>query len=397
MPLLRVGQFLEFEPRTLCCRVKCCRAYRCLADGRERDLLAYHTRAQCNDQGTAADVMFLQLAVCFLCGAMSPLIGGVVHCPLYAQGKGSITMSYQPKALRALLAAGLTAVLCAGATVTALPAVAAETTLRVIQHNTDQIPERWNDVLKLAGDHDVLLAEEVCEKSFEAAQKKAKEDNSGWTFSFHRQALTPAATGAPTCPESENGTKSADGTEHKTWKGLVAVHTGKGGAAFEKFFNRSDDPKVQIFGMACVKFHKDAKKVTACATHLALGSEAVRTQQTQKIKKFSNEWINAEDSSAVVVGGDFNSQPGTPPMTNMYKYPDGAGRFVEGHQLATGIPERKGKPTVVRGDVDPKPQKIDYVFFDAKHTPLNSGGTFNVVPVDGGHAVLKATAHIKNR
>jgi hypothetical protein len=283
-------------------------------------------------------------------------------------------MSYQLKALRALLVASLTAVLCAGATVTALPAIAAETKLRVVQHNTDQISERWNNVLKLAGDNDVLLAEEVCEASYE----KAKNDHPGWTFSFHRQTLTPANEKADTCPTSEDGT---------TWKGLVAVHTGKGGEDFEEFFNRptADDPKAKIFGMACVKFRQDGKKVKACATHLALGSEAVRTEQTQKIKKITKGWI--KDGFSVVVGGDFNSQPGTDPMTNMYQY-NGEGRFVEGHQLKEGNPARDGAFTV-------DGRKIDYVFFSAKQTPLKSGGTFHVDRVVDGHAVLTATANIK--
>ncbi|MGX9902031.1 endonuclease/exonuclease/phosphatase family protein [Arthrobacter sp. SA17] len=267
-------------------------------------------------------------------------------------------MSYQPKALRALLAAGLTAVLCAGATATALPAVAAETKLRVVQHNTDQKEQRWNDVLKLADNNDVLLAEEVCEVWYE----KAKMAHPGWTFSLHRQTLTPGAEGAATCPESENGTK-----EGKTWKGLVAVHTGKGDIKDIDFYGAEvNKEKGKIFGMACVDFRKAGKKVMACATHLELGSEAVRTEQTQKIKKITKEWIKKD--FAVVVGGDFNSQPGTDPMSNMYQYGVGSeGKFVEGHQLKTGEPARTGKNTV-------DGRKIDYVFFDAKHTPLKSGG-----------------------
>ncbi|WP_457965618.1 hypothetical protein M1E17_04025 [Arthrobacter sp. D1-29] len=293
-------------------------------------------------------------------------------------------MNYQPKALRALLAAGLTAVLCAGATVTALPAAAAETKLRVIQHNTDQIQERWNNVLKLAGDNDVLLAEEVCEAWYE----KAKKDNPGWTFSFHRQTLTPANEKADTCPESEKGTKSADGTEQKTWKGLVAVHTGKGDTKDIDFYGaKVNEEKGKTFGMACVDFRKAGKKVMACATHLELGSEPVRTEQTKKIKKITKKWIN--DNFAVVVGGDFNSQPGTDPMSNMYQYGvDSQGKFVEGHQLKTGEAARDGAFTVEN-------RKIDYVFFDAKHTPLKSGGTFHVDRVANGHAILTATANIK--
>jgi hypothetical protein len=293
-------------------------------------------------------------------------------------------MSYQPKALRALLAAGLTAVLCAGATVTALPAVAAETDLRVVQHNTDQLPERWNDVFKLAGGNDVLLAEEVCEAWYEKAQK----DHPGWTFSFHRQTLTPANDKADTCPESEKGTEDKDGKKQKTWKGLVAVHTGKGEIKDINFYSDEvNEQKVKIFGMACVDFRKASKKVKACATHLELGSEAARTEQTQKIKKITKEWIKRDFS--VVVGGDFNSQPGTAPMTNMYQYgAGGEGKFVEGNQLREKNPARDGDFTV-------DGRKIDYVFFSAKQTPLKSGGTFKVTPKKDGHAILEATATIK--
>lgn len=297
-------------------------------------------------------------------------------------------MSYQSKALRALLAAGLTAVLCAGATVTALPALAAETELQVVQHNTDQVDQRWTDVLKRAGDNDAVLAEEVCEASYE----KAKKDNPNWTFSFHRQTLTPGATGAATCPESEKGTKSADGTEHKTWKGLVAVHPGKGDTKDIDFYGAAvNEEKVKIFGMACVDFRKAGKKVIACATHLQVDSDTARTEQTQKIKKITKKWIN--DDFSVVVAGDFNTGPTTPAMTNMYKFPDGEGRFVEAHQLKTGKAARAGADTAVGPEGDGR--KIDYVFFDAKHTPLKSGGTFEVTPVAGGHAILEAKATIK--
>ncbi|MGK3955927.1 hypothetical protein ACLKOZ_07005 [Arthrobacter sp. R4] len=286
-------------------------------------------------------------------------------------------MSYQLKALsRALLAAGLTAALCAGATATALPAAAAETKLRVVQHNTDQIPERWNDVLKLAGGNDVLLAEEVCEASYETA--KAAHPN--WTFSFHRQKQTTAGNAAAVCPTSADGT---------TWKGLVAVHTGAGTATDVDFFGAEvNKAKGQTFGMACVKFRKNGNKVNACATHLqAYGDDvdADRTEQTQKIKNITKRWIH--DGISVVVGGDFNTGPQTAAMTNMYQY-NGEGKFVEAHQLQTGKAARAGVDTV-------DGRKIDYVFFSAKQTPLKSGGTFHVDRVKDGHAILTATANIK--
>lgn len=286
-------------------------------------------------------------------------------------------MSYQTKALRRVLAASLTAALCAATTTTALPAVAAETNLRVVQHNTDQIDQVWTALVKRGGANDVLLAEEVCEASYE----RAKEAHPDWTFSFHRQKQTTAGNAAAVCPTSKDGT---------TWKGLVAVYTGEGDArAFDvDFFGAAvNETKGQVFGLACVEFRKVGNKVRACATHLqAYGNDAdaARTEQTKRIKNITAGWIRNDFS--VVVGGDFNTGPKTEAMTNMYRY-NGEGKFVEGHQLKTGKAARAGLDTV-------SGRKI-YVFFSAKHTRLKSGGTFVVTPVAGGHAVLEAKANIK--
>lgn len=277
-----------------------------------------------------------------------------------------------------LMAASVPAAMQADAAPMESDAAAARTSIAVVQHNTDQFRSSFQEVVALGGSHDVLLAEEVCE----TWAKEVESSHPQWTVSFHRQRKTAKGKTERVC----------DGASK--WKGVVAIHTGAGGADARQIpyyaEGASPDPD-QDFGMACVKFTKGGTKVHACATHLQIYGDkdmAHRTHQTLRIKAITDRWIAEGDS--VIVGGDFNARPDDAPMTNMYK-PKGDGEFVEAHQLTTGQPARTGRRTAKWG-------KIDYIFYSANRTPLKSGGTISLVdtrPDEKSHLMIKSTATLR--
>lgn len=277
-----------------------------------------------------------------------------------------------------LMAASIPAAMQANAAPAEANAAAARTPIAVVQHNTDQIRSSFQKVVALGSTHDVLLAEEVCE----TWTKEVKNSHPQWTVSFHPQKETAKGKTSRVC-----------GGESK-WKGVVAIHTGAGGASAQQFSfyakGESPDPD-QNFGMACVKFTKGGTDVHGCATHLQVYGDddmAHRTHQTGRIKQITDPWITRGHS--VIVGGDFNARPDSAPLTNMYK-PRGDGEFVEAHQLKTGEPARTGARTASWG-------KIDYVFYSANNTPLKSGGSLSLVdtrPNKKSHLMIKSTATLR--
>lgn len=280
-----------------------------------------------------------------------------------------------------VVAAGLPAAMQAtAAPVGAEAAAAAGNTIKVVQHNTDQIEARWIRVLGKGDSNDLLLAEEVCQKWVE----DARVAHAGWKFSFHRQKRTTEDNALNVCPASADGS---------TWKGPVAVYTGDGASTTQdKLLDKSDG---QRFGMACVTFTHAGRKVHGCATHLQVYHDknlADRTRQTAAIKRITTPWIQQKGHS-VIVGGDFNMTPTRSPMSSLYQS-RGSGRFIEANQLKTGSGARAGDPTVFNKAGEGQ-RKIDYVFFSSNRTPLGSGGTLTVTPIDEAHGILAATAHIR--
>lgn len=295
---------------------------------------------------------------------------------------GTRTTTTRAARRRLLVAAVTTGLLCSALPLATRADAADATRIKVVQHNTDQQEARWTRVLGKGDTSDLLLVQEVCQKWVEDA--RANPAYAGWTFSFHRQKRTTTANATTVCPTSADGT---------TWKGPVAVHTGAGSASRQsKLLDKSDG---QRFGMACVLFTHGGRKVHGCATHLQVYNDkdlADRTRQTAAIKRITTPWI-VERGHSVVLGGDFNMTPTRRPMSSIYQ-PNGNGRFVEGHQLATKKGARTGEPTVFDKDGTGE-RKIDYVFFSSNRTPLRSGGTLSVTPVNGGHGILTATATIR--
>ncbi|MGG5260677.1 endonuclease/exonuclease/phosphatase family protein [Phycicoccus avicenniae] len=267
--------------------------------------------------------------------------------------------------LAALAAAGVTAAGLVGTTAAAPTAEAAgPTTIRVVQHNTDQHKDRFLEVVRdlEQGRADVGLMQEVCQSWVKDLKKKHK----GWTVSYHEQ------TSNPDCPAG---------------KGNVAIRPGKG-SVFAEAYNVPGEGKT--FGLACVAFGFGGIRTHACSTHLSTydtNAAVVRRGETERIKAITNSWIDAKD--AVIVAGDMNSQPTSTELDPLYLYPASRseGRFVEAGQLARDRKKRVGPDTHRKG-------KIDYVFFSENHTPLAAGAKL-AQEKTSGHKILRVTTTLR--
>ncbi|MBM6400148.1 endonuclease/exonuclease/phosphatase family protein [Phycicoccus sonneratiae] len=267
--------------------------------------------------------------------------------------------------LAALAVAGVTAAGLVGTTATAPAAeAAAPTTIRVIQHNTDQHKDRFQQVVRdlEQGRADVATMQEVCQSWVKDLKKKHK----GWTVSYHEQ------TSNDRCPAG---------------KGNVAIRPGKG-SIFAEAYKVPGEGKT--FGLACVVFGFGGHRTHACSTHLSTydtNAAVVRRGETERIKAITNAWIDAQD--AVIVAGDLNSQPTSTELDPLYMYPQARseGRFVEAGQLPKGRMKRVGPDTHRKG-------KIDYVFFSENHTPLGAGGKLVQDPTTG-HKILRVTTTLR--
>lgn len=267
--------------------------------------------------------------------------------------------------LAAVAAVGVAAAgLTAGISTAPSAEAAGPTTIRVIQHNTDQHKDRFLEVVRdlEQGKADVATMQEVCQSWVKDLKKKHK----GWAVSYHEQ------TSNTQCPAG---------------KGNVAIRPGKGSRFAEAYAVPGEGKN---FGIACVAFGFGGHRTHACSTHLSTydtNAAVVRRGETERIRAITTPWIDAKD--AVIVAGDLNSQLTSSELDPLYLYPESRsqGRFVEAGQLAQKRKKRVGPATHRKG-------KIDYVFFSENHTPLSAGGKLAQEPTSG-HKILRVTTTLR--
>lgn len=260
----------------------------------------------------------------------------------------------------AALAALALATTGAVATTAAAPAVAAPAQLRVITHNLEKNGEALTRVVAKANETtgaEVLMLQEVCNNMLDRIQNQ----------------------GPTTWHPRRNNDKCAGGVV-----GEAVVYTG-GGAVTRDVVELNTDPgdANHKYGLACLIFTHAGRDTRACSTHLAAGQgadrDAFRAATTALIRDKSANWIANKD--VVLIGGDFNSEPGSSTMDAMYGIGTGAaGNFRELRQMATGQTFRGGQNTFWS-------KKIDYVFASIKGT-ASSGGSENVEGTPSDHEML---------
>jgi endonuclease/exonuclease/phosphatase family metal-dependent hydrolase len=264
--------------------------------------------------------------------------------------------------IAALAAAGiaLSGAMGVAATTTAAPAQAAPATLRVITHNLEKNGEALTRVVAKANETsgaEVLLLQEVCNNMLDRIANQGP-------MQWHPR---------------RNNDKCAGGVI-----GEAVVYTG-GGAVTRDVVELNTEPTDanHKYGMACLIFTHAGRATRACSTHLAAGKEAdrdaLRAETTSLIRGKAANWIANKD--VVIIGGDFNSEPGSATMNAMYGVGSGAaGNFRELHQMATGQTFRGGPDTFWA-------RKIDYIFASMKGT-ATEGGSQHVEGTPSDHEML---------
>lgn len=260
-------------------------------------------------------------------------------------------------------AAGLTAGVSA-----APPAEAASSSVRVFSHNLEKKGTAIDKVAALAdgGGPELLLLQEVCRSKLSKLQ--------GLGYTTYRERRTTDNCGTDTSI------------------GEAVVWTGKSSEVTNVVAVNLTPAPVggHLYGLACLDVTHGGHTFRACSTHLVAGgdaNDAFRHDLTKAIKATTTPWMTEKD--VVLVGGDFNSTPGTATMNAMYGVgPASGGEFREIAQTAgSGATARGGKNTFYS-------KKIDYVFA-SKNGTRTSGGTEQVTDSPSDHRVLYGAVPVR--
>jgi hypothetical protein len=101
----------------------------------------------------------------------------------------------------------------------------------------------------------------------------------------------------------------------------------------------------------------------------------------------------------VIIGGDFNGQPKTPPLDKMYaRELGGGGDFTEYNRKGAG---RDGANTATSDGSDaedgqPFSRKIDYLFFSTNRAPID-GADVDLVNDASDHDMLTSAVRMKKK
>lgn len=252
--------------------------------------------------------------------------------------------------------------------------------IRVIQHNTDHVPEAWDFALAHVdrSKPDLVMIQEVCRPWFE--ELRAAEP--GWSMAFHPRKQHFGNSRNPGCLGD--------------FIGEAVIYTGAANRpTMTPDFPNNNDGGVEKFGMACVELVHRGIPTLGCSTHLSAyptsggrGTQPERGPQVQAILDVSAPYREA--GYAVIVGGDFNmtSQPDNPkqsPIMDAFFGPavGGSGVFYDATQHQCEC--RLTRPTTDKGN------RIDYVFFDGSRTPWTTPMTTSHVDSPAGHHLLDTT------
>ena len=129
--------------------------------------------------------------------------------------------------------------------------------------------------------------------------------------------------------------------------------------------------------MVCVEFPRGGVAVDLCSLHLnstlwgSYSGEDLRLRATTKVKQIARDtWLSR--NHFVILGGDFNGKPYTPPLEKIYTDSlGGKGDFTEYNRSGSS---REGRNTAhSSGDKTESGEgydrKIDYIFFSSNRAP----------------------------
>ena len=252
-------------------------------------------------------------------------------------------------------------------------------TIRIVQHNI----EKKMDVMLRALDEaaaikaDGVTLQEVC------------PDQVQWLIDSYSDVWTIVSVQSPKVPAS--GCEQPDGTRGRVHTVSIWRRGANGdGARFSQLSGVEGAPG----DMACVKFRRGGVPVVLCAVHLNVGvdgydGEALRLRSTTRIKNIVRDrWLSR--GKFVIIGGDFNSQPNSPPLDKMYAPAlGGTGDFTEYNRTGAG---RNGRATAHSSSGSDR--KIDYVFHSTNRAPRD-GDRDQIIRTASDHDMVTSTVKMR--
>jgi endonuclease/exonuclease/phosphatase family metal-dependent hydrolase len=253
--------------------------------------------------------------------------------------------------------------------------------LKVVTHNIEKKGGAMDNATGVNG-ADVVALQEVCPDQL---ARLHRDHDARWTIREVSQKRAPNV--------------GCDGQVPFT----VIIWTGGTGGTLDVANDRiggafPDAPGVYV----CINFPKGGVTAHACSAHLvsskwtdAAGVEHagddIRLTQTRELTNRAASWIGA--GHFVILAGDFNGQPDTKPLDQLYvpALQNGKGQFTEYNRNGG---TREGQTTAATsgensgGTVFEK--KIDYIFYSRNRAPLN-GPAVDIRPDAADHDMVIST------
>jgi hypothetical protein len=262
--------------------------------------------------------------------------------------------------------------------------------IRIVQHNIEKKQPVLEIAIKKANAIDAhgITLQEVCPTQVEWLRANY---GSQWTI-----ASIPGKKARPDCALPDG----TPGHPHD-----VAIWRGGTGANVRTYDALGGPAMAQGNQLVCVSFDRAKVGVHLCSAHLISGDwvdpatgvtyegAAVREQQAAGIKQIASEWFDGAKNHFGIIAGDFNSQPGQPPLDKIYDAKlGGTGAFTE-YNRSGGSRNGRETSTAETETGDTTSRKIDYVFFSTNRAPLD-GPAVELTPDDSDHDMLVSTVQM---
>lgn len=254
------------------------------------------------------------------------------------------------------------------------------TRLRVVDHNIEKRSAALDRAISAAqkSQADIITLQEVCWWQVDELRRAHPQ----WTLAWKVERDNEKCRKRVSAADVGNGIRSQVGN--------VAIWTGGATGATTSVTLSHQRFDGDHAGLACVAW-VDGARHRACSVHLISPSDrretGVRTAQAKDVRRIANRWLSQDE--LVVLGGDFNSQPGRRTMRYLYEH-NGVGTFREATTRRLGGMDCRCRQ--ITGDG--KRVKIDYVFFSANRIEVRAYRRLRIVKTPSDHHLLIGWADV---
>lgn len=266
------------------------------------------------------------------------------------------------------------------------------TRLRVVNHNIEKRSHALARALEAARrtDADIITLQEVCWWQADELRRTHPEWTIAWKVERDNDKCHLRAGTAETGTAGRGTAKTGPAEVGPAEVGNLAIWTGGTDGTRTAHTFRQQRVTGERVGLACVTWVSGARH-RACSVHLISPFDrrqiSIRTSQAKDVRRITGRWIRQDD--LVVLGGDFNAQPGRRTMNYLYDH-DGMGRFREATTRRRGGRDCRCRQSTT----DRRKVKIDYVFFSRNRVAPRAHRRLRVVRTASDHHLLVGWADV---